>query len=267
MKNGQWDDVTKFILTGLFNHPAICFSLFVAFLLIYLIILSGSGLIFTAIGTEAKLHKSMYFFLSNLSLLDICCPTATVPKVQDRELQHNFLHWLLLQLSVLVTVAGTEVFLLTVMTLHSEDGRDMNHWVPRSQLTFSLSFCHSNKVNQYYCDIPLVLDLYWIFSMGAFLVTLFSYIQIISAILKIQSVEGKHKAFSTCTSHLSVVCLFYGMTIVTYICPSSNHSLDWDRLAAVLYGVLTLMLHPIIYMLRNAEVKGALRRVMGCKCH
>ncbi|XP_015284300.1 PREDICTED: olfactory receptor 5V1-like, partial [Gekko japonicus] len=145
-------------------------------------------------------------------------------------------------------------------------------------LTFILPYCKSNRVNQYYCDIPPVLALSCastylaemvvlivggIFGVGAFLVTLVSYVYIISTILRIRSAEGKRKAFSTCASHLVVVGLFYGTTIFTYIRPSSSHHPDQDRLVSMLYGVVTPMLNPLIYSLRNKEVKGALKRITG----
>jgi olfactory receptor len=146
--------------------------------------------------------------------------------------------------------------------------------------TFSLSFCKSNLVNQYYCDIPqivalscsstyvaemLALLIGGIFGTSAFLTTLISYSYIISTILNIKSAERKHKAFSTCASHLLVVCLFYGTAIFTYMCRSSSQNLlVRDRLISMLYGVITPMLNPIIYSLRNTEVKGALRRLLGC---
>ncbi|XP_048076717.1 olfactory receptor 5V1-like [Ursus arctos] len=146
--------------------------------------------------------------------------------------------------------------------------------------TFHLSFCKSNRVNQYYCDIPPVMTLSCsstcvaemlfsvvggILEISTFLITFISYIYIISTILKIQLVEGKHKAFSTCASHLLVVCLFYGTTIFTYCRPSSSqHSPARDRLISMLYGVITPMLNPMIYSLKNVAVKEALRRFL---CH
>uniref|UniRef100_A0AC11C607 Uncharacterized protein n=1 Tax=Ovis aries TaxID=9940 RepID=A0AC11C607_SHEEP len=145
---------------------------------------------------------------------------------------------------------------------------------------FHLSFCKSNQVNQYYCDIPPVLVLSCsstyvaemlilveggILGISSFLVTFISYFYIVSTILKIQSTGGKHKAFSTCASHLLVVCLFGGTTVFTYVCPySSQYFPARDRLISMLYGIITPMLNPMIYSLRNTEVKGALRRVL---CH
>ncbi|XP_066486502.1 olfactory receptor 5V1-like [Tiliqua scincoides] len=302
--------VTEFILMGLSDLPAIRFSLFAAFLLIYLITLFGNGIILLAIGADSHLHNPMYFFLSNLSLLDISCPMATVPKMLENLLsESNTISFVgcILQLYFLVALAGTEVFLLAVMAYDRYVAicNPLRYTVIMSKklclqmvagtwitgflnsllhtvLTFTLPYCKSNRVNQYYCDIPPVLALSCastylaemvvlivggIFGVGAFLVTLFSYIYIISTILRIRSAEGKRKAFSTCASHLMVVCLFYGTTIFTYIRPSSSYHPDQDRLVSMLYGVFTPMLNPLIYSLRNKEVKGALNRVIVHKCH
>ncbi|XP_007538546.1 olfactory receptor 5V1-like [Erinaceus europaeus] len=296
--------MTQFTLIGLSDLPEVRYPLFVVFALIYQITLLGNGAILLAIGIEKKLHTPMYFFLANLSILDISCPSATVPKMLENLLtEKNNISFVgcALQLYFLVALAGTEVFLLAVMAydryvaicfpLHYTL---IMTWVRCIQLTegiwaagflnslihtvatFNLTFCKSNQVNQYYCDIPpvvalscsstyvaemLVLVIGGVLGVGAYLVTFISYIYIISTILKIQSGEGKRKAFSTCASHLLVVCLFYGTTIFTYIRPSSSqHSPASDRLIAMLYGVITPMLNPIIYSLRNTEVKGALRR-------
>ncbi|CAI5791082.1 olfactory receptor 5V1-like [Podarcis lilfordi] len=297
--------VTEFILMGLSDLPAVRFALFAAFLLIYLITLLGNGTILLAIGADSHLHNPMYFFLTNLSLLDICCPTATVPKMLENLLsERNTISFVgcVLQLYFLVALAGTEVFLLAAMAydryvaicnplrytvimskklcLQMAAGTWVTGFLNsllHTVMTFTLPYCKSNRVNQYYCDIPPVLALSCastyaaemvvlivggIFGVGAFLVTLVSYIYIISTILRIRSSEGKRKAFSTCASHLMVVCLFYGTTIFTYIRPSSSHHPDQDRLVSMLYGVITPMLNPLIYSLRNKEVKGALKRVI-----
>ncbi|XP_012870935.1 PREDICTED: olfactory receptor 5V1-like [Dipodomys ordii] len=301
--------VTQFILIGLSDLPEVRYPLFVAFLVIYQITLVGNGAILLAITIEPKLHTPMYFLLANLSLLDIFCPSATVPKMLRNLLTEDHSISFVgcaLQLYFLVALAGTEVFLLAVMaydryvaicfplryTLIMTQVRCVQlltgTWTAgflnsllHTMTTFSLSFCKSNRVDQYYCDIPpvvalscsstymaemLVLVVGGILGISAFLVTLISYTYIISTILKIRSAEGKRKAFSTCASHLTVVCLFYGTTIFTYIRPSSSkHSPARDRLVSMLYGVITPMLNPIIYSLRNTEVKGALRRLLFSK--
>ncbi|EHA98748.1 Olfactory receptor 5V1 [Heterocephalus glaber] len=147
--------------------------------------------------------------------------------------------------------------------------------------TFSLSFCGSGLVDQYYHDIPQIVALscsstymaeilalvIGIFGTSTFLTTLISFSYIMSTILKIWSAEGKYKAFSMCASYLLVACLFYGTAIFTYLHHSSNlSSLLRDRLISMLYGVITLLLNLAIYSLRNMEVKGALERALCGLC-
>ncbi|XP_004695461.1 PREDICTED: olfactory receptor 5V1-like [Condylura cristata] len=305
MAAANHSSVTQFVLIGLSDLPEVRYSLFVVFAVIYQVTLLGNGAILLAIGAEKRLHTPMYYFLANLSLLDIFCPSATVPKMLDNLLtEQDTISFVgcALQLYFLVALAGTEVFLLAVMAYDRYVAICLplryplivtrarcalltaGTWVAgflnsslHTASTFRLSFCGPNRVNQYYCDIPPVVALACsstyvaemqvvvvggILGVGAYLVTFVSYIYIISTILRIRSAEGKRKAFSTCASHLLVVCLFYGTAIFTYVRPSSSHhSPARDRLISMLYGVITPMLNPVIYSLRNAEVKGALRRV------
>ncbi|KAM4860914.1 olfactory receptor 5V1-like [Thomomys bottae] len=300
--------VTQFILLRLSDLPEMRYPLFLTFVIIYQVTLAGNGAILLAIGIEKKLHNPMYFLLANLSLLDIFCPSATVPKMLQNLLTEDHSISFVgcaLQLYFLAALAGTEVFLLAVMaydryvaicfplryTLIMTHVRCVQlmtgtwtagflHSLLHTTMTFTLSFCRSNQVSQYYCDIPSVVALSCsstymaemlvfmvggIFATTAFLTTLVSYMYIISTILKIQSAEGKRKAFSTCGSHLIVVSLFYGTVIFTYIRPSSSkHSSARDRLISLLYGIITPMLNPMIYSLRNIEVKGALRKLLCC---
>ncbi|XP_008249556.3 olfactory receptor 5V1-like [Oryctolagus cuniculus] len=303
--------VAQFVLMGLSDLPKVRYPLFVVFAIIYQITLVGNGAILLAIGTEKKLHTPMYYFLANLSLIDMFCSSTTVPKMlQNLLTEERGISFIgcALQLYFLVALAGTEVFLLAVMAydryvaicfplrytllmtkvlcVQLSSGTwaagFLNSFI-HTMSTFQLSFCKSNLVDQYYCDIPqivalscsstymaemLALVIGGIFGISAFLTTLISYIYIISSILRIQSVEGKRKAFSTCASHLLVVCLFYGTAIFTYIRPSSGrHSPARDRLISMLYGIITPMLNPIIYSLRNTEVKGALTRVLCHRMH
>ncbi|XP_029435430.1 olfactory receptor 1019-like [Rhinatrema bivittatum] len=144
-------------------------------------------------------------------------------------------------------------------------------------LIVRLPFCHSNKINHFSCDIPPLLKLscsdtslneMYIFTVcvilagSSFFLILASYIRIVSAILKINSAEGRHKAFSTCVSHLTCVTLFYGAGFIRYVRPSTSYSLDQDRFVCVLYSIVTPMLNPVIYSLRNNDVKEAMRRIM-----
>lgn len=293
-----------FYLTELSDLPEVQIALFVMVLPIYLITLAGNGAILMAIWTDARLHTPMYFFLSNLSFLDILCPTVTVPKMlhvllsEDKRITFA---GCVTQLFFLIDVVGTEILLLAVMAYDRyaaicsplQYTSIMNKhlcvqlaagtWVTglinsmvHTSLTFRLSFCGANNVNQYYCDIPPVVALSCsstflpelvlllvagILGSSAFLVTLISYVYIISAILRMHSTDGRRKAFSTCGSHLTVVSLFYGTTIATYVRPTSTYSPKQDRIVSMLYGVVTPMINPMIYSLRNKEVKRALMKI------
>ncbi|XP_028595175.2 olfactory receptor 5V1-like [Podarcis muralis] len=210
-----------------------------------------------------------------------------------------------LQLFFLIDAVGTEIFLLSVMAydryvaicspLHYTNimtkrlcvqltaGTWLTGFINsmiHTSLTFTLSFCEPYKINQYYCDIPplmaascsstylpelVLLLVAGILGGGAFLVTLISYVYIISTILRMRSAEGRRKAFSTCGSHLTVVFLFYGTTIATYVRPTSSYSPKQDRIVSMLYGIVTPMLNPMIYSLRNKDVKRALVKAFHLK--
>ncbi|KAM6465792.1 uncharacterized protein PHA67_011883 [Liasis olivaceus] len=300
--------VKDFYLTELSDLPEVHMSLFAVILMTYLTTLAGNGAILIATATDAHLQTPMYFFLSNLSLLDVLCPTVTVPKMLQTFLSEDkriSFVGCMLQLFFLIDVVGTEIFLLAVMAydryvaicspLHYTNIMSKRlcaqlaagTWLTgftnsmiHTSLTFTLSFCGPNKVNQYYCDIPpmmalscsstylpelVLLLVAGILGGGAFLVTLISYIYIILAILRMRSAEGRQKAFSTCGSHLTVVCLFYGTTIATYVRPTSTYSPKQDRIVSMLYGILTPMINPMIYSLRNKEVKKALVKAFNLK--
>ncbi|NWU77182.1 OR5V1 protein, partial [Onychorhynchus coronatus] len=306
MQRDNLSTVSEFVLIGLSDAPQVRFPLFVLFLTIYLATMAGNVTILIAVSTDTHLHNPMYFFLGNLSLLDILCPTITVPKMLGALLlENNVISFkgCLFQLFFLIDVVGTEIFLLAVMAydrfvavchplkyLNIMSMKLCAHlaigtWVTgffnsllHTSLIFTLFFCDSNQVDQYYCDIPPVLGLScsstWsrelvllavagVLGSSAFVVTLISYLYILLAILSMNSSESRHKAFSTCGSHLTVVCLFYGTTICTYVRPSSTYSPQQDRIVSMLYGILTPLVNPIIYSLRNKEMRCALRRVIS----
>ncbi|KAM6308977.1 LOW QUALITY PROTEIN: olfactory receptor 5V1-like [Aegotheles albertisi] len=296
--------VSEFILVGLSDALEVRFLLFVLFGIIYLATMACNITILVAISTDAHLHNPMYFFLGNLSLLDILCPTITVPKMLEALLLENKVisfTGCVFQLFFLIDVVGTEIFLLAVMAYdryvaichplqymnimsmklcaHLAIGTwlaGLFNSLLHTSLVFTL-FCDSNEVHQYYCDIPpmlalsclptysrelVILMVAGVLGGSAFVVTLISYICILSAILCMNS-ERRSKTFSTCGSHLTVVCLFYGTTISTYVHPSSTYSPTQDRIVSMLYGILTPLLNPLIYCLRNKEVKCALKRVVS----
>nr|XP_028595137.1 olfactory receptor 5V1-like [Podarcis muralis] len=308
MEKTNITETRDFYFTELSDLPEVRIFLFVAILLIYLITLAGNGAILTAIATDSHLQTPMYFFISNLSFLDVLCPTVTVPKMLQIFMSENktisFIGCVL-QLFFLIYAVGTEVFLLSVMAydryvaicspLHYTNIMTKRRCVQlaagtlltgfinsmiHTSLTFTLSFCEPYKIHQYYCDIPplmaascsstylpelVALLVAGILGGGAFLVTLISYIYIISTILRMRSAEGRRKAFSTCGSHLTVVFLFYGTTIATYVRPTSSYSPKQDRIVSMLYGIVTPMLNPMIYSLRNKDVKRALVKAFRLK--
>ncbi|NWJ03550.1 O1019 protein, partial [Crypturellus undulatus] len=296
--------VSEFIFVGLSDAPQVRFLLFVLFLFIYLTTLAGNMTILVAISQDTRLHNPMYFFLCNLSLLDILCPTITVPKMLEAllfEKKGISFTGCMVQLFFLIDVVGTEIFLLAVMaydryvaicyplqyvnivTMKLCAHLVIGTWIAgffnsllHTSFIFTLFFCDSNKVDQYYCDIPpvlalscsptytselVILTVAGVLGSGAFLVTLISYVYILLTILCTNSAESRHKAFSTCGSHLTVVCLFYGTTICTYVRTSSSYSPNQDRIVSMLYGIFTPLLNPMIYSLRNKEVKSTLRRM------
>ncbi|NWT54180.1 OR5V1 protein, partial [Erythrocercus mccallii] len=298
--------VSEFVFVGLSDASEIRLLLFVLFLLIYLATMAGNIMLLVAISTDSHLHSPVYFLLGNLSLLDLLCPTIIVPKMLGALLlEHKKISFsgCLFQHFSLIAVVGMEIFLLTVMAydrcvavchplrypsiMNSKLCAQLavGTWATgllnsllHTSLVFTISFCGSNKIQQYYCDIPPVLALSCsstqsrelvilvvagMLGSSTCMVTVVSYIYILLEILARNSPGIWHKVFSTCGSHLTVVCLFYGTTIGTYVCPSFTYSLHRDRMVSMLYGMLTPLLNPIIYSLRNKEVKSALKRVIS----
>ncbi|XP_037663970.1 olfactory receptor 5V1-like [Choloepus didactylus] len=299
-------DVTEFIFLGFSNHPKLQGLFFLIFLVIYLTTLLGNILIITATRVSPALHTPMYYFLSNLSFLDICYTSTTVPVVLVnffRERKTISYEGCLSQIFFLVTCAGTECLLLAAMAYdryvaicHPLQYPVLmsvkvcvclvtGSWLcglvnstTHTVLTVTLTLCGPNQISHFLCDIPLLLKLSCsdtsvnesvlhvasaTIGLSPCLFTAMSYILIISTILRISSAQGRSKAFSTCASHLTVVVVFYGMANFNYDRPSEGYSLDMDILVSVLFCVMTPMLNPIIYSLRNKEVKGALSKLVA----
>ncbi|XP_069469907.1 olfactory receptor 5V1-like [Ambystoma mexicanum] len=297
--------VSVFLFMG-FSHLSRYQALvFLGFLLIYLITLIGNILICVLIWRNANLHTPMYFFLSNLSLLDICYSTATIP-----QLLHNLImdqkgisfQGCMAQLFFLISCTGAECILLAVMSydryvaiciplrypiIMSRNACvqlaacpwviGILNSVLHTVLTCLLSFCGSNIIQHFFCDVPqllriacvdtsmnnTVLHVVTVFvGISPFVFILISYIKIISSIMKIRSVEGRWKSFSTCGSHLTVVLLYYGTVNFNYNRPAYGYSVHIDTLASVLFCMVTPMLNPLLYSLRNKEVAAALKRAM-----
>ncbi|XP_075797866.1 olfactory receptor 1f45-like isoform X2 [Microtus pennsylvanicus] len=300
MSGSNQSSVSEFLLLGLSRQPQQQL-LFLIFLIMYLATVLGNLLIILAIGTDSRLHTPMYFFLSNLSFVDVCFSSTTVPKVLAMHILRNqaiSFSGCLMQIYFLCVFAVMDNFLLAVMAydryvaichpLHY--ATKMTHqlcallvlgsWVVASLnallhtlLMVRLSFCADNTIPHFFCEVTLLLNLSCsdthlnelmilfvagLLMIAPFVCILISYILIACAILRVSSPRGRWKAFSTCSSHLAVVCLFYGTIISLYFNPSSSRSAGRDMAAAMMYTVVTPMLNPFIYSLRNKDMKGAL---------
>ncbi|XP_053555913.1 olfactory receptor 4Q3-like [Bombina bombina] len=294
--------VAEFYLSGLSSSFDIQMSFFATFLFLYLITISGNLLIMAAVQKDSRLHSPMYFFLGNLSFLDICYSTVTIPKMLTNILSTKktiTFNQCICQLFFLHFFGGTECFLLTAMaydryvaicnplSYHIVMNPRFCLWLllltwvggflhsfTQAIVTYQLQFCGPNRINHFFCDVhplsvlacsdTLFIDIFIIANSGmisltCFVVLLFSYLGIITAIFRIRSAEGRHKTFSTCAAHLLVVTFFFGPCVFIYMRPPVNYTAD--KLVSVLYTVLTPLLNPIIYTLRNQEMKNALKKL------
>nr|XP_033779194.1 olfactory receptor 146-like [Geotrypetes seraphini] len=306
MEKANLTTVTEFIILGFPEFPELQVPLFFLLLLIYLIILMGNLTIIIIVCLDSRLQTPMYFFLSNLSFLDISCTSVSLPKLLDillRKTHHISMNGCFTQMYFFLALATTEIIILTVMAFdrYAAVCQPLSYhlimnqkvcilictgtWIlgfliPSSYFSFILqfSFCHSNEINHFFCDLSALLKLsctstssvecavYIVAALIAFpcfISTLTSYIYIISTILRIRSKEGRRKAFSTCSSHLTVVCLFYLTLMCLYLRPSSVQSLNQSKIISILYNTLIPMFNPLIYSLKNKDVKKALRK---CFC-
>ncbi|XP_074083787.1 olfactory receptor 5B2-like [Macrotis lagotis] len=297
--------VNEFILTGLTDDPELQVPLFIMFTLIYLITLLGNLGMVVLISWDTALHTPMYFFLSNLSLVDFGYASSVTPKVMaglltgDKVISYN---GCATQMFFFGAFANTESFLLASMAYdrHVAVCKPLHYTITMTSTLcahlasgayicgllsssivigniFNLSFCKSNIIHHFFCDLPPLLllscsDIHILepifFILGSFtiffpfLVTFSSYLLIFITILKIHSADGRQKAFSTCASHLTAVSIFYGTIFFMYFQPSSSHSMDMDKMVSVFYTMIIPMMNPMVYSLRNKDVKNAFRKVM-----
>ena len=303
MDRTNWTEI-EFILQGLSEYPKVEKLLFVMCLMMYLVILLGNSTLIILILLDSRLHTPMYFFLGNLSLLDICYTSSFTPSVLIHFLSQkktiSFLRCVV-QMSVSYTMGSTECVLLAVMAYDRyvaicnplrypiimskalciqmaalSWGLGFLNSLTETILAIQLPFCGKNVINHFVCEILAFVKLACadislneiaimlgnvIFLFSPLLLICISYIFILSTVLRINSAEGRKKAFSTCSAHLTVVTVFYGTILFMYMKPKSKDSAV-DKLIALFYGVVTPMLNPIIYSLRNTEVLGAMRKLM-----
>ena len=300
----QSSSVSEFILLGLSSRPEDQKPLFNLFLIIYLVTVTGNLLIILAVHSDPQLHTPMYFFLSVLSFTDICFTTTIVPRMLVNFLSHKTISYAgcLTQMYFIYALGNTDSCLLAVMAFDRYVAIcDPFHYVTtmsyhrcvlmvaiscslphfhsllHTLLLNQLTFCDSNIIHNFLCDLspliklscsPTFVNEIVILIEGSFILVTpflcitFSYIQILIAVLKIPSAAGKRKAFSTCGSHLTVVTLFYGSIFYVYLQPVSTYTVK-DHMATIVYTVLSSMLNPFIYSLRNKDLKQGLRKLLG----
>ncbi|XP_045710719.1 olfactory receptor 5A1-like [Phyllostomus hastatus] len=296
--------VTNFILLGFSEHLELQIFLFVLFLGIYFMTLAWNLGLIVLIWMESQLHSPMYFFLGNLSFVDISYTSSVAPKMLcDFFKDQKTISFVgcAVQFFFFIGMGGTECCLLAAMAydryaaisnpllytaimsptfcvgmaITAYTGGFLTGLVQATSI-FQLHFCGPRVINHFFCDLPpllvlscsstflsQVVNFLVVCAVGgtSALVVLVSYGYIITAIMKIHSTQGRRKAFNTCASHLTTVILFYGSGLFSYLHSSAGYSQDQDKVVFMLYGAMIPMLNPIIYSLRNKEIKDALKKL------
>ncbi|XP_075301636.1 olfactory receptor 14A16-like [Opisthocomus hoazin] len=297
--------ITQFLLLAFADTRELQLLTFWLFLGIYLAALLGNGLIITAIACDHHLHTPMYFFLLNLSLLDLGSISTTVPKAMasclwdTRAISYT---GCAAQVLLFFFCAAAEFYLLTVMAydryvaickpLHYGTllgsracvhmavvawGSGFLNALLHTANTFSLPLCHGNAVAHFFCEIPQILKLscsnaylreVWLtvasicLAFGCFVLIVVSYVQIFRAVLRIPSEQGRHKAFSTCLPHLAVLSLVISTSFFAYLKSPSISSPSLDLVVSFLYSVVPPAVNPLIYSMRNQDLKNAVWKSM-----
>lgn len=286
--------------------PEVQMLIFVAFLVMYLVSISGNLSIFLTIWMSRCLHTPMYFFLANLAALEVFYSSTIAPltlaSVLSTEGTLISLPGCGTQMFFFIFLGSADCILLAIMAYdrfvaicHPLHYTLIMSWRLCVQLAvgslvlgfalatqftvliFRLPFCSSKEISLFYCDVLPVMRLacadthvhevtlfvvsVTVLTIPSLLITL-SYVFIVAAVLKMRSAEGRLKAFSTCSSHLTVVLLQYGCGSVIYLCPSSSYSPDRGQVVSVVYTFVTPVLNPLIYSMRNRELKDALKRAV-----
>uniref|UniRef100_A0A6J0VEU4 Olfactory receptor n=1 Tax=Pogona vitticeps TaxID=103695 RepID=A0A6J0VEU4_9SAUR len=302
--------VAEFVFLHFTSIPNLETLLFVLFLIIYILSLMGNLLIIVIVLVDSHLQTAMYFFICNLSMVEVWYTTVTVPKMLENLLSKKMtisIQGCITQYYFFFAFAAIELFILTTMAydrylaicnpLHYST--IMNPVTCRNVAVIcwfvgflcptytsfrlaKISFCNPNRINHFFCDAGQIFrlactDTYAIqvvgygFSsviiMAALLFTLASYIKILITILKMSSAAARRKTFSTCASHLSVVTIYFGTLIFMYVRPAVKYKSNADKIVAVFYSVITPLLNPMIYTLRNKDVKEALKKTFLRNAH
>ncbi|XP_059014912.1 olfactory receptor 8J3-like [Mustela lutreola] len=309
MAPGNFTQVTEFILTGVSDRPDLQIPLFFVFLLIYGLTMAGNLGIIILTSVDSQLQTPMYFFLRHLAIINLGDSTVIAPKmlinflVKKKTTSYyecatqmgGFLVFIVAEVFTLAVMAydryvaicnpllymvvvSPQICLLLVSLTYLYS---FSTAIVVSSCIFSLSYCSSNVINHFFCDIVPLLTLSCsetylpetiVFISAAtnlvlsLVIVLVSYFNIVLSILRMRSSEGRRKAFSTCASHMMAVTVFYGTLLFMYLQPQANYSLDTDKIASVFYTLVIPMLNPMIYSLRNKDVKAALQRFLANSC-
>ncbi|XP_027781239.2 olfactory receptor 13C9 [Marmota flaviventris] len=310
-----WENQTilvEFFLKGLSGYPRLEVLFFVLILLLYVVILLGNGTLIILSILDSRLHTPMYFFLGNLSFLDICYTSTSIPSTLVSFLSERktiSFSGCAVQMFLGLAMGTTECVLLgmmafdryvaicnplrylIIMNRNSYVTMAAGSWLSgvvnsavQTAFVVWLPFCRNNVINHFSCEILAVMKLACadisgnefimlvattLFTLMPLLLIVISYSLIVSSILKIRSSEGRSKAFSTCSAHLTVVIIFYGTILFMYMKPKSKDILNsdgldaTDKLISMFYGVMTPMMNPLIYSLRNKDVKEALKNLLS----
>ncbi|XP_004917568.3 olfactory receptor 5B21-like [Xenopus tropicalis] len=292
----------RFILLGLTSTPYLQELCVLLILIMYIVTIAGNLLLIIVVGTSVQLQTPMYFFLCNLSVIDICFSSTIVPKLLINTLAHDksiSLFGCASQMFFHLALGCTECMILAAMAYdrYAAICKPLHYYQVMNKrvciclasgswavslinsaihvvFTFQLPFCRSNHLNHFFCEIPPFLyiscrDTWFnevatyisasIIGIGSLSLTLISYVYIVLTILNMCSAEGKMKAFSTCASHLTVVLLYFFTIFFMYLHPHSDYYPETSKMVSLIYTVVTPMLNPIIYSIRNVEVKSSIK--------
>ncbi|EDL84272.1 olfactory receptor 1251 (predicted) [Rattus norvegicus] len=304
LANGS--SVTEFILLGLTDQPDLQMPLFLIFLVMYLITALGNLTLIILIMLNSHLHTPMYFFLFNLSFIDLCYSSLITPKMlMNFVLEKNIISYMgcITQFYFFGFFAISECYVLTAMAydrfvaicnplfysvamspkkcfylIFGSYFMGFSGAIIHTGCVMRLTFCDGNTINHYFCDLLPLLQLsctsIYVNEIELFIVTgkdiivptviiFASYGFILSSILKIRSTSGRSKAFSTCSSHIIAVSMFFGSSAFMYLKPSSAVSMNEAKFSSIFYSIVVPMMNPLIYSLRNKDVKVALKKTLS----
>uniref|UniRef100_A0A8C6Y2S3 G-protein coupled receptors family 1 profile domain-containing protein n=1 Tax=Naja naja TaxID=35670 RepID=A0A8C6Y2S3_NAJNA len=281
MDNKNEPVITEFILQGFRGNPEMQLVLFTVFLLVYVITVLGDLGMILLICTKPQLHKPMYYFLGNLSFVDLCCSSTISPKmlidflVEGKRISFGACATQLFLIAIFAD-AGCVLLAMMAYDRYVAICNPLLYPALMSKQVCQQMIAISNVINHFFCHIPPLLMISYtyiselvilvrggIIEVSSIAMILTSYVYILATILRMRSAEGRHKAFSTCASHLTAVGIYHGTILFMYFRSSSSYSRDQEKWDSLFYTIIVYMLNPLIYSLRNKEVKDAAAKSMG----